>query len=274
MREHPLLVLRVGPVDAEWASDVLWGAGAQAVEERRDEDSVELWTDLGEDPLRQWSTIAGRLAIPADWNVRTEIVDLAVADSWKAHAGSTLVGDVRIVPAWENTDGRTNDIRIDPGGAFGMGDHPTTRATLELALGVQASNVLDLGCGSGVLAIALAKLRGMRAVAVDIAPAAVEATLANVALNGVAPVVIVEEGDVRAVRGTYDLVLANILAPVLLADAADIAARVAPRGTLILSGFTATRLDDIEQAYAVLGLRRAGVVEVDGWYALQMERVA
>jgi ribosomal protein L11 methyltransferase len=75
------------------------------------------------------------------------------------------------------------------------------------------------------------------------------------------------------VRGTYDLVLANILAPVLLADAHDIASRVTARGTLILSGFTETRRADIIEAYSTLGLSLRDEAEVDGWLALQFESV-
>lgn len=271
--EHILLSVAVLVDEAEFAADVLWSSGAQAVEERPSGTHVELVTDFGAHPLERWVEIVAQHPVAARWNVRTFGVSAAVADTWRDHARTTNVGDVRIVPAWQSIETGPRDIVIDPGGAFGMGDHPTTRATLELALRLHGSNALDLGCGSGVLAIALAKFRAVRCVAVDIAPAAVEATQQNAALNGVAGMIVIEQGDVRSVRGTYDIVLANILAPVLLSDAADIALRVTTGGTLVLSGFTTTRLNDIEAAYETLGLRRTGLTEIDGWLALQMQRV-
>jgi ribosomal protein L11 methyltransferase len=272
-KQHILLVVVVPTDVADFASDVLWSAGAQAVQELALGDHVELVTDLGDHPLERWASIVADNALPESWVARTKIVDADVADAWRAHATTTRVADINIVPAWNSSTPGTHDVVIDPGGSFGMGDHPTTRATLELALGTAGSNALDLGCGSGVLAIALAKFRGMRCVAVDIAPAAIEAAQMNVALNGVGDVVHVEEGDVRTVRGTYDIVLANILAPVLLSDAADIALRVASRGTLILSGFMSSRSTDIRAAYEALGMRYVGVLERDGWIALQLESI-
>lgn len=271
--EHILIVVAVPADQAEYAADVLWSSGAQAVEERPDGNLVRLVTDFGERPLERWRAIVGGHPDALTWEVSTMRVAASVADTWRDHADATIVADVRIVPAWRTVDFGPRDVLIDPGGAFGMGDHPTTRATLELALSAEGANALDLGCGSGVLAIALAKLRGIRCVAADIAPAAIEATLRNASVNGVNDLLTTELGDVRSIRGTYDIVLANILAPVLLSDAADIAERVTRGGLLILSGFTATRLDDIETAYEALGLRRTSLVEIDGWLALEMQRV-
>jgi ribosomal protein L11 methyltransferase len=280
---HVLLVVTVATADAEYAADILWAAGAQAVEEIDNETSVALRTDLGSDPLTAWAAVVAKNPLLGDWSVRTDEVDACVADNWRAHASPTVVGHVRIAPAWlANTLGvDPNDsdphgmttVLIEPGGSFGIGDHPTTRATLALALRAPGTNILDLGCGSGVLGVALCLTRRARIVAIDIAPAAVEATRHNTTLNGVDGWIIVEQGDVRGVRGTYDLVLANILAPVLLADAHDIASRVAARGTLILSGFTETRRADIIEAYSTLGLSLCDEAEVDGWLALQFESV-
>lgn len=270
---HILLVVEVPELDAEIAADMLWAAGAQAVEERRDAGIVRLLTDFGERPLEHWTSIARVRSVPETWAISTLAVDKAVADTWRNHARPTFVAGIRIVPAWQSANRETTDIAIDPGGSFGMGDHPTTRATLELALDTHASSVLDLGCGSGVLAIALAKFKGSRVVAVDIAPAAIEATTTNASLNDVSRLLVVEQGDVRCVKGSYDVVLANILAPVLLADASEIALRVTPGGSVILSGFTAAREHDIAAAYTSLGFRSVKRRELDGWIALQLERV-
>lgn len=268
-----LLVVEVPPDCVDYASDLLWAFGAQAVEERTRDYVVELRTDLGESPLVRWRDLVNAHPSAAEWTTRIDEVDPSVTESWRDHATVTHVGDVRIVPAWLSKDRTAGDIHIEPGGSFGMGDHPTTRATLALALESPGSNVLDVGCGSGVLGIALALSRGARVVAVDIAPAAIEATLLNARLNGVEQLMLVETGDVGSVRGTYDLVLANILAPVLLADAEDIVSRVAALGSVILSGFTMSRVDDIAQRYTALGLQETRRAEVEGWFALQMQRI-
>lgn len=273
---HVLLVVSV-PVDfAEFAADVLWSAGAQAVEEIQHEDVIDLRTDLGSDPMGEWNSIIETTPVARDWKVRIESIDARVADTWRQHASITVVGTVRIAPAWLAApagEPSETTVLIEPGGSFGMGDHPTTRATLDLALQSSGTNVLDLGCGSGVLGIALCLTRRARVVAVDIAPAAVEAALHNAALNGVSDRFDIEQGDARRVKGTFDLVLANILAPVLLGDADDIAARVAPRGNLILSGFTDSRRFDIIARYSILGLELRRETMVDGWLALQFERI-
>jgi ribosomal protein L11 methyltransferase len=245
------------------------------VEGVKPDATVDLRTDLGSEPLVAWATIVDANPAARDWSVREQAVDARVAETWRQHATVTVVDDVSIVPAWlENDCDSTSGtaVLVEPGGSFGIGDHPTTRATLALALRCPGSQVLDLGCGSGVLGITLAITRRARVVAVDVAPAAIEATRHNAGINGVADLIVIEQGDVRCVRGTYDLVLANILAPVLLSDADDIAARVAARGTLIVSGFNEARRSDIVARYSTLGLVPRETTEVEGWLALQFER--
>jgi len=192
-----LLVVEVPPDCVDYASDLLWGFGAQAVEERTRDDVVELRTDLGESPLVRWQDLVNARPIAAEWTARIDEVDPSVTEGWREHVTVTNVGEVRIVPAWWSKDRAPGDVLIEPGGSFGMGDHPTTRATLALALQSPGSSVLDVGCGSGVLGIALALTRGARVVAVDIAPAAIEASLVNARLNGVEQLMLVETGDVR-----------------------------------------------------------------------------
>ena len=273
-----ILVITVPSSDVELASDIMWTAGAQAVEEVPVDERVELRTDLGDNPVGPWTNaVTSALGVqPSNWSVTTRLVDRSVADNWKQFAPVTTVGSLRIVPSWTTDERRDDEVLIDPGGSFGMGDHPTTRATLTLALDLAArgdvcASVLDLGCGSGVLGIALALNYGSRVVAVDIAPAAIEATLANIASNAVSQNFVIERGDINSVKGRYDLVLANILAPVLLADRDAILERVAARGTLILSGFTDTRLHDIVESYESAGCRQRHLHEVDGWYALELQ---
>jgi ribosomal protein L11 methyltransferase len=173
-----------------------------------------------------------------------------------------------IVPTWSAVPGEASRvIRLDPGMAFGTGTHPTTRMCLRwiarqgAARRLRGSRVLDYGCGSGVLAIAAGLFGASSIVAVDIDPAAVETTRANAAANAV---------DVRAgladsldVSG-FDVVLANILATPLKLLAPLLSARLAPGGTLVLSGILAKQAAELQAAYAPwLAIDAAD--EDDGW---------
>jgi ribosomal protein L11 methyltransferase len=283
---YHLLVVAVPSDESEIAADFLWRHGAQAVEELPAglaSETVRLSTDFGADPLGAYHSAVALDphvgAMARGWSVGVREVDAQVADTWREFAVPIAIDDILIVPSWKpqsTADRSSLTILIDPGGAFGMGDHPTTRATLRLARlharSTSVARVLDLGCGSGVLSIALVLHTETTATAVDIAPSAIEATRHNAEINGVAGQIFSLHGDVRVATGTYDLVLANILAPVLLTDAPEIAARVSPNGTLILSGFNETRRNDITLAYAALGFRVVGEESLEGWLALQLQR--
>ncbi|NNE12517.1 MAG: methyltransferase domain-containing protein, partial [Ilumatobacter sp.] len=213
-------VLTVPSVDAELAADRLWSAGAQAVEEIDDETgSTELRTVLGDDAVA-----TQRLGpLPARWRLGFVDADERPAETWREFAHPVDVSEhLTIRPAWLPSDERSGvlEIAIEPGGAFGLGDHPTTRLS---AAAVDryvepGQAVLDVGCGSGVLAI-LASVRGaQRVVAIDVAEAARTATLSNAETNDVD----LEEVSTRSVfevEGQFDLVVANILAPALVAMA-------------------------------------------------------
>ena len=157
-----------------------------------------------------------------------------------------------IVPSWhEPPAAATRVIRLDPGMAFGTGTHPTTRMCLRWIArqgeaGSTFERVLDYGCGSGILAIAAA-LHGARCVdAVDIDPAAVDATRANAAANGVA----VTAGLPAAAAGAYALVLANILATPLKLLAPLLCAHLSPGGALVLAGILERQADELSAARA------------------------
>lgn len=154
-----------------------------------------------------------------------------------------------IVPSWHEAPAPDAiNLILDPGMAFGTGSHPTTRLCLEWLdknLAAQAS-VLDYGCGSGILAIAAAKLGAASIAGVDIDPQAVTAARDNAERNGVAG----HFNDLeKPVTGEYDVVVANILANPLKALAAAIAAHVRPGGALILSGILAEQADELIAIY-------------------------
>lgn len=155
-----------------------------------------------------------------------------------------------IVPSWHETpDPGAINLILDPGMAFGTGSHPTTRLCLEwLERNVAAGDsVLDYGCGSGILAIAAARLGAAQVAGVDIDPQAVEAARANAERNGV----IAHFADSAVpVAGEYDLVVANILSNPLRVLAPAICAHVRPGGRLALSGILREQADEIIALYA------------------------
>jgi ribosomal protein L11 methyltransferase len=171
-----------------------------------------------------------------------------------------------IVPSWHEVPAQARRaIRLDPGLAFGTGTHPTTRMCLRWIAGRDTAarhwgRVLDYGCGSGILAIAAA-LHGAREVtAVDIDPAAVEATRANARANGVA----LQAGLPEAAQGLHGVVLANILATPLKLLAPLLCGLLAPGGTLVLAGILDRQQEELTRAYAP-GVRLEVADGEDGW---------
>lgn len=154
-----------------------------------------------------------------------------------------------IVPTWhEPPDPEAVVVRLDPGVAFGTGTHPTTRLCLRWldASLRKGATVLDFGCGSGILAIAAAKLGASRVVGSDIDPQALQAARANSEANAV--LADYTEPD-SLLAGTWDVVLANILSNPLMLLAPALLARVAPGGALVLSGVLERQADQVIEAY-------------------------
>jgi ribosomal protein L11 methyltransferase len=166
-----------------------------------------------------------------------------------------------VVPSWHQVPPAARHvIRLDPGLAFGTGTHPTTRMCLRWlaahATAVQGVRTLDYGCGSGILAIAARLLGTGETDAVDIDPAAVQASVGNARDNGVA----LNTGLPEAAHGAYGLVLANILATPLKLLAPLLCGHVAPGGQLLLAGILARQAGELQVAYA----------EATPWVALQV----
>lgn len=275
------VVIRSDPEMAEVAADDLRSWGAAAVEERPTGTDmiVELVAVLGEPGPDLEAALAG---LSLTWDVRLETVDAAPAETWKAFAMPVPVGDWLVLrPEWVppgQGNGRVADtsrieIVIDPGGSFGLGDHPTTRLCAA-ALGRlvhEGDRVLDMGCGSGVLSIVALRLGASRALAVDIAGEAVAATRHNAALNGVSDRIEARLGS-RVPEGSHDLVLANILAPILIELCAPLAASITPGGRIVLSGLLAEHHQHVVDAYCAAGLESIGRETLEGWCALEFRR--
>ena len=150
-------------------------------------------------------------------------------------------------------------IFIGHGRAFGSGEHETTAGSLEELEAMERTagpTVLDLGCGTGILAIAAAKLGARRIVAVDPEPDAVEAAAANARMNGVESAIVTIQGDVAAVKGLrFDIILANIYGDVLLSIAPHIPPLLNPGGRLLLSGIPYDYAYEVKKAYTEEGFR-------------------
>jgi ribosomal protein L11 methyltransferase len=156
-----------------------------------------------------------------------------------------------VVPSWHEAPAEAKQIiRLDPGLAFGTGTHPTTRMCLrwlaDRPLSLAIARVLDYGCGSGILAIGAALMGAEHITAVDIDPAAVQATRDNATANGVA----LQAGLPDVAAGEYELALANILATPLKLLAPLLCAHVRPGGWLVLAGILERQADEITAAYA------------------------
>ena len=203
---------------------------------------------LGVDP----STVRAQPALPeAEWR-----------DAWKRYFHVTRISPrIVVVPSWESYEPTATDvvIALDPGMAFGTGTHASTRLVLEEldrldAEGLAPARVLDVGTGSGILAIAAVKLwPAATVVAVDNDPIAVAACAENAGVNAVGDRIASAATPVGEVDGQFDLVLANIQAHVLRELLPGIAPRVAPGGTLVMSGLLSPQAEAVAEDYAAVG---------------------
>ena len=215
--------------------------------------------------LRPVGALRTRLVDDGDWT-----------DAWKAHYVPQRVGRVVIVPSWLEEPLRPGEVAItlDPGMAFGTGLHPTTRGCLHLLQEVSPmpAGVLDVGCGSGVLALAALRLGAERAVGVDTDPLAVAATRENAERNGLADRVTVNEGTLPAsAEGRHELVLANLVAAVLIELAPRLAAHLAPGGVLLASGIIEPRATEVIAALRAAGLSVTARRDDGEWVSLRLE---
>jgi ribosomal protein L11 methyltransferase len=204
------------------------------------------------------------------------------ANAWKDYYHVTHIGQRLVIrPSWREYIPTNNEVvlELDPGMAFGTGLHPTTRMCLEqieqrTRPGVR---VLDVGTGSGILALAAAKLGAVNVHCIDNSSVAVESAVANAEINHLSDRInvvlgVLDEAEATQLSGQYDLVLANIIARVIGSLAPNLAQVLAPNGILITSGIIGDRRHEAEQPLLSAGLKLIDQAIIDDWVTLIMQK--
>lgn len=218
-----------------------------------------------------------------DLEPRPEILTHVVAEedwavAWKKFYKTSRVGRRLVIkPSWEDYQPRAGDlvIEMDPGMAFGCGTHATTSLCLQLLEKYMRPgiSVYDIGTGSGILAVAAARLGAGRVLAVDIDPVACKTAAENATRNNVSETVSVRQGNLaELLEGGADIVVANIIADVIAGFAPQAAATLRPGGTFIASGIIRDKAEMVRSALAAAGLSVCEALEDGLWVALVSQK--
>jgi ribosomal protein L11 methyltransferase len=237
----------------------LWCHSITGIEERADE------LVAGFESERDAHVASAGLAAPS---TVVAVRDDSYLDEWRRFAQPWIIGRLFVRPAWVLADRptETTEIVLDPQRSFGSGAHPSTRVALTLLQrhDLRGRTVLDVGCGSGVLAIAACALGASRALAIDIDAAAIEATLANAHRNGVADRIDARVAEPAHLDTPVDLVIANVL-PSIHRDVAGPITRLAH--VVVAAGLFETQVDDVVDAYRA---KLESLVVDHGWAGLDL----
>lgn len=248
---NDILTREQGPLSWDFADLNIFEYGAEAAVVKAyfsEDDKVEEIVAYVQEKLGELSEsdidigkgeVTSRLVREEDW-----------ANNWKQYYKPTKIGEhIVIKPIWEEYDKKEDEIiiELDPGMAFGTGTHETTRMCVEaLEKYIEpSSTVFDIGTGSGILAIAAAKLQAKKVIGVDLDPVAVDAAKENTAFNNLNNIEIIHGNLMDVVQGKADIVVANIIADVILFLIEDIKKFLATGGRFISSGIIKDRKDDI-----------------------------
>lgn len=254
--------------ESELVSDTLWSLGVVAIEEiAHDSEHVTLRTSLGRNPLHEIESITEMYP-----NVKIEQTSISrdIADTWREFAQPTWVNDkIVIVPAWLDSPEAQVSILIEPADTFGLGNHPTTILAMRLIVEHIPHNthVLDLGCGSGILAIGASLVRQCSSIVYDIAHGASSVVAYNCTLNKISNV----QWSADYARMRFGAVIANILAPVLREQSEVIRSSTQDGGLIVLSGMRTEQLESVLGYFP--GCQQIQQASLDGWTAVVLQKM-
>ena len=243
----------------------------ELLDKPRDTVIIHMYLEPGDSPVETLALIAARMeAAGIPYTSETEGVEQEDwQNGWRKYYHPMDVGQrLAVVPSWQDYETSRVKLILDPGLAFGTGGHETTNLCLEvLDERVRGGErVLDIGIGSGILAIAALKLGAAVAEGVDIDPVAVRTAGENAALNGVADKLTVLVGDLSdKASGKYDIITANIVANAIMALAPSVPGLMADDAVFIASGIIDSRKDEVIAALEAAGLAVLEVKEKRGW---------
>ncbi|MBR7110788.1 MAG: 50S ribosomal protein L11 methyltransferase, partial [Clostridia bacterium] len=194
-------------------------------------------------------------------------------EEWRKYYKPIVLDRIAVVPDWIDFDDKSKQIiRLEPGMAFGTGEHASTRLCLSLLekLDISHKKVIDVGTGSGILGIAAAKLGAKSVYMTDIDPVAVDVAKSNAVKNNVQDVCIIECADLSD-RIECDILIGNLTADILLRLLSSFEGKVQKNTDLILSGIIAERLDEVLSAYQKAGFALQEVLAEDDWRAVRLK---
>lgn len=268
--------------EADLVADALVELGVEGIEWRDSQTPVVLVAALeagGPDEAEalrlDLENRVSQSRLPARLSAVETYDDVDWSTHWRHHFSPLDFGPLWIVPSWLEPPPEAQVVmQVDPSSAFGTGLHPTTALCLEWVVAKRPTSVLDVGTGTGVLALAAVMLEaGARAVAIDNDPEAVRVAIENRGLNRVAPDRLeLSDVPVGDLEGNFPAVIANVLAGPLVEMAPAISARVAGGGELVLSGLLVTQVDEVAAAYVQQGLRIGEVATRAEWARVSLHR--
>lgn len=291
---YPFVAIDAASEASDEVSGALFELGATGVEERDDHTLIRgagggRVTLVGSFDSREEAEAAIEAlaeAYPEGAARLEEVVGDAWRDAWKEHfAPFALTPRITIVPPWVPRPDATPEgsfvLELEPGRAFGTGLHASTSMIAEIlhasAPALAGREILDVGTGSGILALVALLYGASRATAIDLDPDVIEVVRENAARNHLADRVEARQGTVEGVTRAYPWVLANIEARVLRPIAGELARVLAPRGTLVLSGVLGSEHDEMVRLYTALPRRldhattlRRGDAAGDSWVAIAL----